>query len=464
MALLNSENATRGRMTAPALHRLTQLAPRCASVGATGLTPELLADLLLKHLLHTGPLTSAVLAERLGLPGPVVEHILQFLRQEGRLHLQTNGSFDNGPRLALTERGRQHATDALQRCGYVGPAPVPLDTYVRAVHAQAIPRNSLTRESTRQSFRSIVMAADLCDRIGVAMGSGRAIFIYGTAGAGKTYIASRLIGAMPGEVLVPHAIEVNNKIIRVFDPSVHEQLELLEGNRRVLLAQGFDGRFALCARPLIIVGGDLSLDMLDVQFNAAAREYNAPLQMKANNGLLVIDDLGRQRFLPQRLFDRWIVPLEHRVDYLTVGTDARFQTPCNAIVVFSTNLEPGDLTDDAVLRRLAYKIKLGPLAIDLYMRIWVAVCDEMKVTFDKDLLNYALTELYPASGCPLLACHPRDLIGMALDKAGYDQRGGRFTAEDLRWAWDIYFLPNTDSPDLGDAASGTTDSFRKWTT
>jgi predicted ATPase with chaperone activity len=451
-------------MTPSASSRLAQLAPRPVSVDATGLAPELLADLLLKHLFHTGPLTSAALAERLGLPGPVVEHILQFLRQEGRLHLQTNGSFDNGPRLALTERGRQHATEALQRCGYVGPAPVPLDTYVRVVRAQATPRPGLTRESTRQAFRNIIMAEELRDRFGVAMGSGRALFIYGTAGSGKTYIASRLIGAMPGEVLLPHAVTVDNKIIRVFDSAMHEPLELAEGNRRVLLAQGFDARFALCARPQIIVGGDLSMDMLDIQFNATTREYNAPLQMKANNGVLVIDDLGRQRFLPQRLFDRWIVPLEHHIDYLTVGTDARFKTPCNAIIVFSTNLEPGDLTDDAVLRRLAYKIKLGPLTVDLYMRVWIAVCDEMKVSFDKELLNYALTELYPASGCPLLACHPRDLIGMALDKASYDQRGGRFTAEDLRWAWEIYFLPKGDDLDPGDAPPVTTGSFRTWAT
>jgi len=461
---MTSETAARARTGAPTAHRLAQLAPRPVNIDATGLAPELVADLLLKHLLHTGPLTSAALAERLGLPGPVVEQIVQLLRQEGCLHLQTNGSFDSGPRLALTERGRQHGTDALQRCGYIGTAPVPLDTYVHVVRAQAIPRQGLTRESTRHSFRNVIMAEELCDRFGVAMGSGRAIFIYGTAGSGKTYIASRLIGALQGEVLLPHALAVDNKVIRVFDPAMHEQLELHEGNRRVLLTQGFDARFVLCSRPQIIVGGDLSMDMLDIQFNAATREYNAPLQMKANNGVLVIDDLGRQRFLPQRLFDRWIVPLEHHIDYLTVGTDARFKTPCNATIVFSTNLEPGELTDDAVLRRLAYKIKLGPLTVDLYMRVWIAVCDEMKVGFDKEMLNYALTELYPATGCPLLACHPRDLIGMALDKASYDQRGGRFTAEDLRWAWDVYFLPKTDDREPCEVAAGTTGSFRNWTT
>jgi hypothetical protein len=442
---MNATNSAVADLISPVLCRLTQLAPRPASLEATGLAPEMLSDLVLKHLLRTGPLTSAALGERLGLAGPVLEPILQFLRQEERLQLQARANFDNELRLALTERGRQSGADAFQRCGYVGPAPVPLETYVRVVRAQTVPGRSLTRETTRSSFSGIIIADELCDRLGVAMASGRAIFIYGPAGSGKTYIASRLIGALSGEVLIPHAVAVNDKIIRLFDAAVHERLELLEGNRSLLLAQGYDARFALCERPLVIVGGELTLEMLEVQFNATACEHHAPLQMKANNGVLVIDDLGRQRFLPQRLFDRWIVPLEQHIDYLTAGADARFATPCDAIVVFSTNLEPTELADDAVVRRLGYKIELGPLSVDLYMRVWTAVCAEMKVPFEQELLNYALTKLYPPAGLPLLACHPRDLIGMALDKAAYDERSGQFEVEDLRWAWKNYFLPSVDS-------------------
>lgn len=442
--------------------RLAQLAPRPTSLDATGVAPEMLADLLLKILLRAGPLTNPVLAERLGLAGPVVDQLLHFLRQEGRIHLQTQGSFDAGPRLALTERGRQSANEAMQRCGYIGPAPIPLELYVRIVESQAIPKHLLTREQTRQAFRGIVMSEDLCDRLGVAMGSGRAIFLYGMAGSGKTYLASRLIRALPGEVLIPHAIAVGERILKVFDPALHERIELLEGNHKILLAQGFDARFCLCERPRILVGGDLDIGMLDVQFNAGTREYNAPLQMKANNGVLVIDDLGRQKFLPQRLFDRWIVPLEHRVDYFTVGSDARFMSPCRSVVVFSSNMEPTELTDEAVLRRLAYKVKLGELPTDLFMRIWVSVCDELKVPFDQDLLNYALTELYPASGRALLACHPRDLLGMALDKAAYDLRPGRVTAKDLRWAWDIYFYSSNGSPDDLESTGDTLNTYRSW--
>jgi hypothetical protein len=402
----------------------------------------MLADLLLKHLLRFGSVTIAMLGERLGLAGPVVEPIVQFLRQEGRLQLQARASFDSEVRLSLTERGRQGAQDALQRSGYVGPAPVPLETYTRVVRAQTVPRRTLARENVSNAFRDIIMAPQLCDRLGVAMASGRAVLLYGPAGSGKTYIASRLITALPGEVLIPNAIVVNDRIIRVFDAAVHEPIELLEGNRRLLLAQGFDARFALCERPMVIAGGELTMDMLEVQYSAATAEYNAPLQMKANGGVLVIDDLGRQRFVPQRLFDRWTVPLEQGVDHLAAGADARFATPCDAIIVFSTNLEPSDLADDSVLRRLGYKIEFGALPVHLYTRVWAVVCEDMKVAFDNELLSYALTELYPGSGQPLLACHPRDLICMALDKATYDERGEHIDADDLRWAWENYFLPH----------------------
>jgi predicted ATPase with chaperone activity len=434
----------------PVLTRLMALAPRPGSLEATGLAPDMLADLTLKHLLRAGSLTTAALGERLGLAGPVMDPIVQFLRQEGRLQLQTRAGFDREVRLVLTERGAQGAKDAMRRCGYVGPAPVPLETYTRVTRAQAIHRRSLARDNVSNSFSDIIMAEELCDRLGVAMGSGRAIFIYGPAGSGKTYIASRLIAALPGEVLIPNAVVVNDAIIRVFDATMHEQIELLEGNRRLLLAQGFDARFALCERPMILIGGELTMEMLDVQFLPASSEYNAPLQMKANGGVLVIDDLGRQRFVPQRLFDRWIVPLEQQIDHLCAGADALFATPCNAVIVFATNMDPAELADEAVHRRLGYKIQLGPLSTELYTRVWTSVCKEMGAAFEQKLLSYTLEKLYAPSGRPLLACHPRDLICMALDKSGYDGRGSRFGLEDLRWAWNNYFLPDTDS---GEAAA-----------
>jgi predicted ATPase with chaperone activity len=441
----NALPGTVADVVGPVMARLIELAPRPVSLEATGLPPEMLADLVLKHILRAGSLSNAALGERLGLAGPVLEPIVQFLRQEGRLHLQARAQYENEVRLALTDRGRIAAQDALKRSGYSGPAPVPIDVYARVVRAQTLRRRGLAREQVCDSFSGVIMAEDIRDRLGVAIASGRAIFIYGPAGSGKTYIASRLIDALSGEILIPHAVAVNEKIIRVFDGAMHEQIELLEGNRRLLLAQGYDARFALCERPMIAVGGELTLDLLDVQFNAATAEYSAPLQMKANGGVLVIDDLGRQRFVPQRLFDRWIAPLEQQIDHLDAGADARFSTPCDPVIVFSTNLDPADLADDAVLRRLGYKIELGALPVPLYSRIWAQVCENLGAAFDPKLLNYVLTKLYPGSSRPLLACHPRDLISMALDKAAYDERGTRFDLDDLQWAWTNYFLAHDDS-------------------
>jgi predicted ATPase with chaperone activity len=437
----NALPGTVADVVGPVMARLIELAPRPVSLEATGLPPEMLADLVLKHVLRAGSLSNAVLSERLGLAGPVLEPVVQFLRQEGRLHLQARAQYEKEVRLALTDRGRTAAHDALKRCGYSGPAPVPIDTYARVVRAQTLRRRGLARDQVSDSFSGVIMADEVRDRLGVAITSGRAIFIYGPAGSGKTY---RLIDALNGEILIPHAVAVNEKIIRVFDGAMHERIELLEGNRHLLLAQGYDARFALCERPMIVVGGELTLDLLDVQFNAATAEYNAPLQMKANGGVLVIDDLGRQRFVPQRLFDRWIAPLEQQIDHLDAGADARFSTPCDAVIVFSTNLDPADLADDAVLRRLGYKIELGALPIPLYSRIWAQVCESLGTVFDPKLLNYVLTKLYPGSSRVLLACHPRDLISMALDKAAYDDRGTRFDIEDLQWAWTNYFVAHDD--------------------
>jgi hypothetical protein len=210
------------------------------------------------------------------------------------------------------------------------------------------------------------------------------------------------------------------------------------------LAAALEG-CATSGQPLVIIGGELTLEMLDVRYDPSTAEYHAPLQMKANGGVFVIDDLGRQAFLVQRIFDRWIVLLEHQVDHLAAGSDTVFEISCDPIAVFSTNLEPADLADEAILRRLGYKIKLGPMPVPLYAQIWERACAALNVGFDQRVLDYALHHLYPQSDRPTLACHPRDLIRMALDKATYDGRPTAFDIEDLRWAWTNYFVADDDA-------------------
>lgn len=290
------------------------------------------------------------------------------------------------------------------------------------------------------AFGDMVLEDDMRDRLGVALNSGRAILLHGPAGAGKTFVGARLIHALPGEVLIPHAILVDGTIIRVFDAATHEVLALLGGNPRLLNGQGFDARFALCERPLVITGGEMTPEMLDVQHDAVTREFTAPLQMKANNGLLLVDDLGRQRFPVQTLFNRWIMPMDRQVDFLTAAAGLHFGAPFDLVLVFSTNLDPAELADDAVLRRLGYKIEFKPLCPELYKRVWADACRELRLSYEPELVEYVINDLYPGSGHALLACHPHDLLRMARDKSTFEGTDGFIGPEDLRWCWSNYFL------------------------
>lgn len=424
-----------------ALQRLALLAPRPVTLEASGVPLQVLADLVLKFISRLGPLSATALCERIALVHSVLEPVFMLLRREGCVDLQARGGTEMC--LVLSARGREAAADAWLRSGYLGPAPVPLAVYDRVVRAQSVHLGRSTRLSMQAAFGNVVIEDDMRDRLGVALNSGRAIFLYGPAGAGKTFIGAQLIRALPGEVLIPHAILVDGTVIRVFDAATHEVLELIKGKPGLLHGQGFDARFALCERPLVISGGEMVPEMLDVQYNAATREFTAPLQMKANNGLLLVDDLGRQRFPVETLFNRWIMPMERQVDFLTAAAGLHFGVPFDLVLVFSTNLNPAELADDAILRRLGYKIAFKPLAVDLYKRVWADVCRELRLTYDPALVEYVINDLYPGSGHALLACHPRDLLRMARDKSIFHGTGEAIGPEDLRWCWSNYFLSAT---------------------
>ena len=425
----------------PLLAKLSQLAPRPTALEASGVPAQLLADLLLKFISRVGPLSAASLCDRLALANSVLEPVFQYIRREGYVDIQSRADSDLA--FALTARGREAAVQAFERNGYVGPAPVPVSAYRRLVHAQSVHQSRCTRERMEAAFSDVILEDEVRDRLGTALNSGRAIFVHGPAGAGKTFISTQLINALTGEVLIPYAILVDDTIIRVYDSSVHEQLDLREGNPRLLHGRGYDARYVLCDRPLAITGGELVPEMLDVQFRNATREFIAPIQMKANNGLLLVDDLGRQRFPVQVLFDRWIIPMERQTDYLSAGAGLHFAVPFDLVLVFSTNLAPAELADDAVLRRLGYKIEFKALPASLYKQVWEGVCREMRLNCDASLADQVIRELYPRSGCQLLACHPRDLLRMAMDRSVYDGRPGEVDLEDLRWAWSNYFLNAT---------------------
>lgn len=419
-----------------------QVAQRPRALRDTGLTELYAADLISKHLFERGVLDLQQVMNCTALTGGQVEEIFALLREQGRAEIR--GTTSGGLlRFALTEKGRAAAQEALYRDGYIGPAPVPLEQYKAVLKSQALSTRGLSRESVHQAFEDVAIRPEVLDQLGPAMYSDRAIFIYGDAGTGKTFIARRLTRLMGGDVLIPHAVLVADKAVRLFDGGVHEPVADAQENS-LFLDRGHDPRYVLCKRPQVVVGGELTMDQLEVQFDPATRIHHAPAQMRANNGMLVIDDLGRQRMRPEELFNRWIVPMEDRIDYLSLRSGQHFEIPFDVALVFSSNKHPLELADQAFLRRIGYKIKFEPLNRGEYRNLWEQECERQSIAADPGLAEFMLDELHAREKVPLLPCHPRDLIGLATDYLRY--RGGEeLTEQALRWAWQNYFVQSDSS-------------------
>lgn len=422
--------------------RAACIAPRPKRVSETGLSLTFLCDLLEKHLYDAGVVTIATLGSRTALAGPILEEALRFLRTEGRVEVRGPTTDEASLRYALTERGRSSARDCLARSGYIGPAPVPLDSYTEVVRTQSVSERVVTRERMHDAFTDLVIDPALLDRLGPALNSGKAIFVYGAAGTGKTYVTQRLARVLDDAVLVPYAIAVGEAVIQMFDPAAHSRFGKAASG--LLLDEGHDPRFVLCRRPVIIAGGELSAEMLEVQFDPATRQYRAPLQLKATNGLFIVDDMGRQRVAPQVVLNRWIVPMEEGLDHLALSTGQHFTALFDLILVFSTNLRPAELADDAFLRRIGYKIHFEPLTADNYHRVWKQVCGEHGVDYDPAVCQRVIEQLHAPWKVPLLPCHPHDLIDMALDHAAYLGLEDELRPEALEWAWNSYFVKTDD--------------------
>lgn len=415
-----------------------KLAPQPKSIRDTGLSENFLGDLLCKHLHDAGVLDMPHLVERLALTGAVVEEILQFLRKQGRVEVlgQTGGQ---ALRYGLTERGRVAARDALERSGYLGAAPFPVSAYRSLLKIQTIHHGRITARDMRLAFSGVVLTDGMLDQLGVAMNSGRAIMIYGPAGTGKTYISTKLIRLFAEAIWVPFAIAINESVVEVYDPQVHQRLEDSPQNL-LMLDEGIDRRLLCCKRPIVLTGGELNMEQLDIRYDPYSRQYQAPLQLKASNGLFIIDDMGRQRMAPAELLNRWIVPMEEKRDFLNLGGGRHCELPFDLILVFSTNLNPLELADEAFLRRIGYKLHFNYLKAEDYERIWRQECERLGLSFDPLLLRYVLQGLYEAEGMPLVPCHPRDLLNMAMDRQRYLDGSGPLSPAELEWAWRNYFV------------------------
>jgi predicted ATPase with chaperone activity len=349
----------------------------------------------------------------------------------------------------MSDAGRARAALFLEQNHYVGRAPVPLgqyQAYMNAFRDQV--KRDITSESVRRAFSHLVLSDRVLDQLGPAVCSGHSIFVYGPPGNGKTVISQAIGGLLQGEIAVPHALEVEGGIIRVFDPVSHEALPDEPPGGEAALDRRFvpDGRWARCRRPVVTVGGELTLEALDLSFSESTGFYHAPVQLLANGGLLVIDDFGRQRCVPRDLLNRWIVPLESRVDFLTLRTGLKFEVPFVVLVVFATNIKPVDLVDEAFLRRIHYKVFAESPSDGDFIQIFQDYCGQIGVPFDRDLVDGLLRQVLHPRKVQLRGCQPRDLIEQALGLAEYRGEPRRLTPALLEAACDSYFVDDQEVP------------------
>lgn len=394
------------------------------TVEETGLTLGFLVELSCKTLYFGGVMTLSSISEKLALPVSVANDVMEFLKKERLAEVKKGGDIRATYTYALTDLGRERAREHLQLSGYVGAAPVTLQQYTEVTKKQTVRKMAVNREAMARAFEGVVLAPGLLERLGPAVNSGRSIFLYGPSGNGKTFIAEKLAQVLSGSVFIPHAICVDNQVIRVFDPVSHSPVDLgaqPDPARAVLEGRAeFDRRWIPCDRPVVVAGGELTLAMLDLSFDPIAKFYEAPLQVKANGGVFLIDDLGRQLVRPFDLLNRWIVPLEKSRDYLSLQNGKKFEIPFDQIILFSTNIEPRQLADEAFLRRIGYKIKIDYLGEEEYVRICRQVCERLRIPFRPEVIRYLLDEEHGRRSVRLSACHPNDVLSRVVEICQYE--------------------------------------------
>jgi hypothetical protein len=409
--------------------------------------PETLADagvnegeveaLILKTLNGRAEATGRYLSEHLKLPFRMLDPLLHAMKHD-RLVAHKGAAPMNDYVYHLTELGRERAKKLAEMCTYFGAAPVPLEAYIDSVKQQTLAHQHPTEEDLHRAFEDLLIDKKMLLRLGPAINSGRGLFLYGAPGNGKTSIAERITKAFGQYIWIPRAIGIDGEIIRMFDPGLHEETPL-PSNEGLLDHRKIDNRWIRIRRPTIVVGGELTMDQLEVTFNGASNVSEAPLQMKSNCGTLVIDDFGRQRMTTDQLLNRWIVPLEKRYDFLNLASGKKIQVPFDQLIVFSTNLEPRQLVDDAFLRRIPYKIEVVDPDEQAYRQLMKIMAPNLGVEYDDAAVNYLLEKHYQSVGRNLRCCQPRDLILQIRNLCRYTNRPAKMTPENFDFAVENYF-------------------------
>jgi hypothetical protein len=414
--------------------------PAPMTLEDTGLRADQIEQLLLKTL-YGGEATGLTVAARMHLPFGILEPIVGRVRAERLAEVRgASTATPSGYRYALTDLGRDRARQYFEINQYVGAAPVPLEAYVARMRTLAASRGYIDRERLREGFSHLVIGDGVLEQLGPAVNANKAVFLYGPPGNGKTVIGEGLGRTIGGEMYLPHAIEVDGHIITMFDPINHQPIDEPPAPTSLIAESPRDQRWIRIRRPVVVVGGEMTLDMLDLTFNRTSKFYEAPIQLKANGGVFLVDDFGRQRLRPEDLLNRWIVPLESRVDYLTLHTGKKFQVPFDVLIVFATNLEPASLADEAFLRRIPYKIGVDDPSIEQFTRIFELNCRRRDLKFHQVMVAYLHRRHYRPAKRALRACHPRDILDQVAALCRYRGVEPTITRELLDAACRSYFV------------------------
>lgn len=407
------------------------------NVGETGLSESFIEALLLKTVLLAGTISGRKLSEKAGLTFRVVEPMLDVLRTRKLLSHVRPAAF-NDYYYSLTEAGQSRAQTHMKQCSYVGPAPVPLSDYVLSVEAQAAGLEPIDRDQLREALASISYQDGLLDALGPAVNSNTGMFLFGPPGNGKTTVARCLTHCLGQEIWIPHAIMDDGNLIKLQDDAFHRPAPVPEASGNILKTQEWDRRWLRIGRPTVIVGGELVMDNLEVRHDPRSNICEAPLQMKSNCGCLLIDDFGRQRIAPEELLNRWIVPLENNCDYLTLPTGKKIQIPFEQLIIFSTNLDPSELVDEAFLRRVPYKIFVDDPTPREYRQLVHEVAKKLGFDDTPQAADHLL-KYYENNGRPLRRCHPRDLLTQVVNFCKYRKLPLAIRPEYLDQACRSYF-------------------------